>query len=201
MEPVDSGYGNSSDTASKNDVVCDGNVLPKAVKDRDTMQVGAGQSKFCDGLTLNIVAVDNDVFVGDAKLVVPVPTLNSVIMNALLSTNIQSVCDVIALDDDIGHRMVNAVPGEMINRVIRDHIVLSVRPDLIAPNINSVENVFNLVAVQGDAIVLRGIDAVTGRNGGVEGRLIRCFRLPRKGRQKLIRRCCLQKLCYRSKPS
>ena len=88
---------------------------------------------------------------------------------------------MIALDDDIGHRMVNAVPGKMINRIICDHIVLSVRPHLIAPNINSVEYIFNLVAVQSDAIVLRGIDAITGRNGGVDGRLIRCFRLPWEG--------------------
>jgi hypothetical protein len=69
----------------------------------------------------------------------------------------------------------------MINRVIRNHVVLSVRPDLIAPNINSVEDVFDLVAVQDEAIVLRGNDAITGRDGGVDDRLVRCFRPPREG--------------------
>ena len=69
MEPVDSGYADSSVAAHKNDVVCNGNVLPKAVKDIDALQRD-GQSKVCDSLTLNIVAVDNDVFVDEAKLVV-----------------------------------------------------------------------------------------------------------------------------------
>ena len=82
VEPVDSGYGNSTETARKHDIVCDGNVLPKTIKDRDTLQLGGGQGEVCDGLTLNIIAVDDDVFVGDAELVVPVPTLDCVIVNA-----------------------------------------------------------------------------------------------------------------------
>ena len=61
----------------------------------------------------------------------------------------KSIGDVIAVDYDIGRHTVNAV---------RDHIVLSVRPDLIAPNTNSVKNVFNLIVLQGDAIVLGGIE-------------------------------------------
>ena len=44
-----------------------GNVLPKTVKDIDALQRD-GQSKVCDSLNLNIVAVDNDVFVDDAGL-------------------------------------------------------------------------------------------------------------------------------------
>ena len=66
--------------------------------------------------------------------------------------------------------MINAVPGEMVNRVICDHIVLAVRSDLIASNLDSVENVLNLVVVQGDAIVLGGADAIAGRNRRVEDR-------------------------------
>lgn len=181
IEPVDAGYRNSADAARKDDIVRDGNVLPKAVEDRDAMQVCACQRKICDRLALDIVAVDDDVFVGDAKPVVPVPTLDRVVMDAFQRANIQSVRDVIALDDDIGRGMINAVAGEMIDRIVRDHIVLSVRSDLIAADINSVENVLDLVAVQGQAIVLRGVDAVTGRNGGVDDSLIRCLRLPWEG--------------------
>ena len=132
-------------------------------------------------MALDIVAVNDDIFVGDPKPVVPVPTLDCVVMDAFQRANIQSVHDVIALDDDIGRGMINTVAGEMIDRIVRDHIVLSVRSDLIAADINSVENVLDLVAVQGQAIVLRGVDAVTGRNGGVDDSLIRCLRLPREG--------------------
>ena len=81
MKSVDSRYANPSVTAHKNNVVCNGNVLPKAVKDIDALQ-GDGQRKIRNGLTLDIVAIDDDVFIGDAKLVLPVPTLNSVVMNA-----------------------------------------------------------------------------------------------------------------------
>ncbi len=82
IEPIDSGYGNSGNAAGKNDVICNGYVFPKAVEDIDTPQRDR-KRKTCNSLALNIVAVDNDVFVGDAELVIPIPTLYSVIMNAL----------------------------------------------------------------------------------------------------------------------
>src|SRR5579871_2990164 len=84
IEAVGAGYGNPGNAARENDVVGDGHICPETVKDRDALQRN-GKRKICDGLALDIVAVDNDVLVGDAELVVPVPALNSVVMDAFLT--------------------------------------------------------------------------------------------------------------------
>ena len=59
MEAVDTGYGNSTEAAREHDVVCNGNVLPKTIEDRDTLRIGAGQNKIWSCLTLNVVAIDD----------------------------------------------------------------------------------------------------------------------------------------------
>jgi hypothetical protein len=80
--------------------------------------------------------------------------------------NIDAVGDAVARHDDVGRRMIDAVAGKMIDRVARNHVVLSVGPDLIAAGVNSVKHVPDLVAVHGDAIVLGG---VTPSLGAIEG--------------------------------
>ena len=99
-------------------IVDDLHAVPAAVEDRDAVQIVGGQHQAGFGLGDDDIAVDDDVGIHQAGLVVPVPALDAVGMDAFVFADVVAVGDAVVQDAQMAGGMIDPVTGEIVDRVV-----------------------------------------------------------------------------------